>query len=209
MTTKNFNDSAAQLAECGKEFYRRGWVMGTSGNFSALLEHEPFRLCITASGNDKGALAAETHFLEINHDAGILSGSGKPSAETALHLSIYKLKPEANSILHTHSVWGTVLSDVFFEQGAIEIEGYEMLKGLSNVKTHEHSEKLPIIENSQNYDELSRTLEQALLTNPTAHGVYLHRHGLYTWGESVSEAKRHIEIYEFLFEVLGRKIMLK
>jgi methylthioribulose-1-phosphate dehydratase len=42
--------------------------------------------------------------------------------------------------------------------------------------------------------------------NPEIHGIYLRRHGLYTWGETVSEAKRHIEIFEFLFEVLGRQL---
>lgn len=204
MENKNFNDLALQLAENGKEFYRRGWVLGTSGNFSALMSREPLRVCITASGNDKGALTADNHFLEIDERAAVLRGEGKPSAETLLHLAIYKLKPDAGAILHTHSVWGTILSDVHFSRGGIEIEGYEMLKGLAGVTTHEHREFLPVVENSQNYDELSQTIETVLVEQPQAHGVYLRRHGLYTWGKDVAEAKRHIEIYEFLFEVLGR-----
>jgi methylthioribulose-1-phosphate dehydratase len=203
---QNHTDLASQLAECGREFYRRGWVLGTSGNFSALQTRDPLRVRITASGNDKGALATETHFLEIDDSAAVLNGVGKPSAETSLHLAIYKLKPNAGAILHTHSVWGTILSDVHFREGGIEIEGYEMLKGLAGVVTHEHREFLPVVENSQNYDELSRAIEQTLLENPAAHGVYLRRHGLYTWGKDVAEAKRHIEIYEFLFEVLGRSL---
>jgi methylthioribulose-1-phosphate dehydratase len=203
---EDFNDTALFLAECGREFYRRGWVLGTSGNFSGLVSRLPLRICITASGNDKGALAAETHFLEIDETAKILKGVGKPSAETEIHLAIYNLKPEANAILHTHSVWGTILSDVCFENGGIEIEGYEMLKGFSGVVTHEHREFLPIVENSQVYDELSLTIKKTLTENPAAHGVYLRRHGLYTWGDSVAEAKRHVEIYEFLFEVLGRRL---
>ncbi|MDQ4120887.1 MAG: methylthioribulose 1-phosphate dehydratase [Acidobacteriota bacterium] len=202
----DFYNLAASLAECGGEFYRRGWVLGTSGNFSALVSRAPVRICITASGNDKGTLTAEMHFLEIDEAAKVLNGIGKPSAETEIHLRIYDLKPEASAILHTHSIWGTILSDVFFKNGAIEIEGYEMLKGLSGVKTHEHRELVPIVENSQNYGELSRTIEKTLIENPVAHGVYLRRHGLYTWGDSVSEAKRHIEIFEFLFEVLGRRL---
>lgn len=201
----NFEETANNLVICGREFYRRGWVLGTSGNFSAVLENEPLRVCITASGNDKGALT-ETHFLEIDEQENVLKGIGKPSAETQIHLAIYKLFPKTRSILHTHSVWGTILSDKYFKNGAIEIEGYEMLKGLSGVKTHEHKEILPIVENSQNYDELSKTIEEVLLKNPNVHGVYLRRHGLYTWGESVAEATRHIEIFEFLFEVLGRSL---
>lgn len=98
------------------------------------------------------------------------------------------------------------MSDVFYERGAIEIEGYEMLKGFAGVATHEHSERLPVIENSQDYVALAHVVENTLRENPLAHGVYLRRHGLYTWGASIAEAKRHIEIFEFLFEVSGRSL---
>ncbi len=194
---------AAELADAGREFYRRGWVLGTSGNFSALLARKPLRLCITASGNEKGSLE-ETNFLEIDENAEIFQGFGKPSAETLIHLTIYRHLPRARSILHTHSVWGTLLSDMFYEQGTIDIEGYEMLKGLAGVTTHEHTEKVPIIENSQDYVALSHVIENVIRENPGLHGIYLRRHGLYTWGETVPEARRHVEIFEFLFEVLGR-----
>ncbi len=199
----NFKELSESLSEAGYEFYRRGWVLGTSGNFSALVTRDPFRLCITASGNDKGALD-ETHFLEIDDNDDVLQGFGRPSAETLLHLTIYRMRPKAGAILHTHSVWGTILSDRFFENGAIEIEGYEMLKGLAGVRTHEHTELVPIVENSQDYVALAHVIETVLRDNPRCHGVYLRRHGLYTWGDSVAEARRHIEIFEFLFEVVGR-----
>jgi methylthioribulose-1-phosphate dehydratase len=194
---------AEELALAGREFYRRGWVLGTSGNFSALLARDPLRICVTASGVEKGALD-ETDFLELDDGAAILKGFGKPSAETLIHLAIYRSLPKATSILHTHSVWGTILSDRFFENGAIEIEGYEMLKGLAGVTTHEHKEAVPIVENSQDYVALSQTIED-MLRNNDIHGIYLRRHGLYTWGETVADARRHIEVFEFLFEVLGRQ----
>ena len=165
----------------------------------------PFQVCITASGNEKGTLV-ESHFLTVDANGRVTSGEGKPSAETLLHLAIYRLRENAAAILHTHSVWGTILSDVFYQNGAIEVEGYEMLKGLAGVTTHEHRERLPIVENSQDYVALSHVIENTLRENPAAHGVYLRRHGLYTWGESIAEAKRHIEIFEFLFEVTGRSL---
>jgi methylthioribulose-1-phosphate dehydratase len=194
-----------ELAEAGQEFYRRGWVLGTSGNFSMLLARKPLRICVTASGLDKGKLD-ETNFLELDDDAEILQGFGKPSAETLVHLTIYRFLPKARSILHTHSVWGTILSDHFFEQGAMEIEGYEMLKGLTGVTTHEHRERVPIVENSQDYVALAHVIENVIRDNEGIHGIYLRRHGLYTWGETVADARRHIEIFEFLFEVLGRQM---
>lgn len=199
----SFQEISEQLSLAGYEFYRRGWVLGTSGNFSGKISDKPLRISITASGNDKGSLD-ETHFLEIDDNSDVLQGFGRPSAETLLHLTIYRMRKKAGAILHTHSVWGTILSDRFYEDGAIEIEGYEMLKGLSGVKTHEHKELVPIVENSQDYFALSHVIDNVLRENPTCHGIYLRRHGLYTWGENVTEARRHIEIFEFLFEVLGR-----
>lgn len=195
----------AELADAALEFYRRRWVLGTSGNFSVLESRDPMRISITASGLEKGRLD-DASFLEVDGEEKVLDGVGKPSAETSLHLTIYRTIPNAGSVLHTHSVWGTILSDVFHEKGAIEIEGYEMLKGLSGVTTHEHTETVPVIANSQDYVQLAQTIEKLLVERTDVHGIYLHRHGLYTWGETVSEAQRHIEIFEFLFEVLARQL---
>lgn len=201
----SFGNAAKILTDAGREFYRRGWVFGTSGNFSAKVSADPLQICITASGNDKGNLD-ETNFLEIDDNADVLQGFGTPSAETLLHLTIYRLKPKTNAVLHTHSVWGTILADAFYADGAIEIEGYEMLKGLSGVKTHKHKEKVPIIENSQDYIAVAHVIENVIRENPSIHGIFLRRHGLYTWGASIAEARRHIEIFEFLFEILGRSL---
>src|SRR6187431_1459734 len=121
-------DTTQQLAEAASEFYRRGWVLGTSGNFSAVLAQDPFRMRITASGLEKGKLDDKS-FLELDETSKVISGSGKPSAETAIHQTLYRVLSNIYSVMHTHSVWGTILSDHFFENGAIEIEGYEMLKG--------------------------------------------------------------------------------
>jgi methylthioribulose-1-phosphate dehydratase len=57
--------------------------------------------------------------------------------------------------------------------------------------------------------ELARELEELLRHRPSAHGFLLRGHGLYTWGKSVDEARRHIEILEFLLEVVGRTCFAK
>jgi methylthioribulose-1-phosphate dehydratase len=199
----DFDSAAADLAQAAHQFYQRGWVLGTSGNFSAVLAREPLQLVITASGLHKGELTRKS-FLRVDDRGAVLDGDGKPSAETSIHVAIASMRG-AGSILHTHSVWGTLLSDVHAGAGGVRIEGFEMLKGLSGVTTHEHAEWLPIVENSQDYGPLARTIRQTLDEHPAAHGVLLRRHGLYTWGQDILEAKRHIEILEFLCEVLVRR----
>jgi methylthioribulose-1-phosphate dehydratase len=199
---ESFPAIAEQLAELGRAFYARGWVLGTSGNFSAVLQADPLRLAITPSGVDKGALNA-TQLLQINATGEMIAGQGKPSDETALHLVVVRTRG-AGAVLHTHSVWSTILSDLHAQAGGFNLAGFEMLKGLAGVKTHEHTEWLPIIENSQDMPELARTVEQTLQQHPQAHAFLLLRHGLYTWGRDLNEAKRHVEILEFLLEVTGR-----
>lgn len=199
---KQFSTVAEKLAEVGRAFYARGWVLGTSGNFSAVVSRQPLRLAITSSSVDKGELNAN-HILQIDDKATVLAGSGRPSAETLLHLAVVRLRG-AGAVLHTHSVWSNILSDFYAGDGGLAIEGYEMLKGLEGISSHEYREWLPIIENSQDMVSLSASVENALTRHPEIHAFLLRRHGLYTWGRDIDEAKRHIEILEFLLEVRGR-----
>jgi methylthioribulose-1-phosphate dehydratase len=202
-SASGINDEVAtSLSNIGREFYQRGWVYGTSGNFSARTSVSPLRLTITSSGLDKGALSASS-FLEIDEHETVLAGNGRPSAEAGIHIVIAQ-QLRAGAILHTHSIWSTLLSDRWAADGGLAIEGYEMLKGLVGIATHQHREWVPIIENSQDYPVLSTTVSATLKQYPQSHGILLRKHGLYTWGHDIAEARRHVEILEFLFEAEGR-----
>jgi methylthioribulose-1-phosphate dehydratase len=200
--TPSLESIAESLCATARWCYAQGWVPATSGNFSVRVNE---RILITASGLDKGTLTP-AGLLEINPEGRVLSGEGKPSAETALHLVLYRARPDAAAILHVHTVWNTLISARHASLGYVPLENYELLKGLSNVTTHAHLERVPILENSQNYVDLARQLAAALDANPQAHGVLLSRHGLYTWGQSVAEARRHLEALEFLFQVEERRL---
>ena len=197
-----FAELAAELAGIGREFHGRGWVLGTSGNFSAVVSRKPLRLAITISGMDKGSLTRD-QIVEIDDRGTVVAGTGRPSAEAGLHLAIARARG-AGAVLHTHSIWSTILSDGPGQTG-LAIEGYEMLKGLAGVGTHEHREWLPILDNTQDWAAAVPEVEALLAERPDAHGFLIRQHGLYTWGRDLAEAKRHVEILEFLFEVMGRK----
>jgi methylthioribulose-1-phosphate dehydratase len=198
----SFTELAEQLVEIGRQCYARGWVLGTSGNFSAIVSRNPFRLAITASGVDKGALTPD-QIVEIDEEGNVLAGSGRPSAEASLHLAIARARG-AGAVLHTHSIWSTILSDAATADG-LTIEGYEMLKALDGVSTHEHREWLPVLDNTQDWEAAVPQVEAVLKEHPAAHGFLIRRHGLYTWGRDLAAAKRQVEALEFLFEAMGRK----
>lgn len=202
-----FSEIAAKLAATAKALHARGWLSGTSGNLSAVVQTEPLLLAMSPSGVDKGELTAEQVLL-VDEGARVINGGRKPSDETLLHLEIVKQR-QAGAVLHTHSIWNTILSDKFADEHGVAIEGYEMLKGLEGVRTHEHREWLPIIANSQDMRELADTIRLVLAEHPNAHGLLLHKHGLYSWGKDLREARRHIEILEFLLEARGRTLQLR
>lgn len=196
------------LREIGRQFYSKGWSVGTSSNYSVVLDRSPLELLVTASGKDKGQLG-RGDFVRINSEGKpSLPGQPKSSAETMLHVILAR-RPDVGAVLHTHSVWGTLLSELHHAAGGFEIEGYEMLKGLSGIQTHEHRLWVEIFENTQDIPALAQQVQRRLDdANPLVHGYLIRRHGLYTWGRDLDEARRHIEIFEFLFEVMGRRHMI-
>jgi methylthioribulose-1-phosphate dehydratase len=196
-------DTAERLAAIVRGAYERGWTLGTSGNFSAVVGTEPLRLLITPSGADKGTVAGD-QMVTIDAEGQPADGRSRPSAETSLHLAIVRARG-ARAVSHTHSVWSTLLSDPAWPAGGLAIEGYEMLKGLRGVTTHAHREWLPIIENTQDWAAEAPRVESLLREQTHVHGLLIRRHGLYTWGSDLDELKRHLEVLEFLLEVVGRR----
>ena len=190
----------------GQDFWRRGWSLGTSSNYSVIVEREPLTLLLTGSGYDKGALQPD-QFVLVNDEGRALDATHpKPSAETLLHVVLAR-SAGAGAVLHTHSVYGTVLSEQHLPEGKLTIAGYEMLKGLEGVTTHETSIDVKIFANTQDIAALAKEVEARLLDpeNPLRHGFLIAGHGLYTWAADLAGARRQVEVLEFLFEVVTRR----
>ena len=200
LESKEFDVIATQLAQIGRFFAERGWSPATSSNYSARLTNE--YIAITRSGIDKFHMNPSDIIL-VNQDGQVAAPQGsKASAETLIHTAIYKKRPDAQAVLHTHSVPNTRLSLKHLANGYLNIQGYEMQKGLNGVTTHESVIRVPILANSQNMALFSQTVEELLDREPKLQGFLMAGHGLYTWGKDLPEAKRHIETFEFLFDCL-------
>ena len=188
--------------------HRRGWCDGTGGNFSCVLHQEPLVLLMAPSGVDKG-LVAPDDLITVDGDGHLMEGSGKPSAETLLHLAIVKSRG-AGAVLHTHSQAATLLSRLACPSGEsagwIQVTGLEMLKGLEGINSHEQEVKIPVLANDQDLKRLSTAAQPLLPEAP--HGLLIAGHGLYAWGANLEVAKRHLEILEFLLENQWREQLL-
>jgi methylthioribulose-1-phosphate dehydratase len=201
--------AARALAAVGREFHDRGWSRATSSNYSVRLSTDPVRLLVTASGLHKDRLG-EGDFVVLDGAGEMAEPSPhKSSAEAMLHVVLVR-HAGAGAVLHTHSVWGTLLSDYYGVVGAAPLAGYEMLKGLAGITTHDTSIDVPIFPNTQDIPALAERVRERLAdtTLPPMRAFLIHKHGLYAWGDTLDDARRHVETLEFLFECEGRRLTL-
>jgi methylthioribulose-1-phosphate dehydratase len=197
----DFKIVAEQLVQTAQWASRMGWAPATSSNYSVRLPDDasPAYCAITSSGIDKRAIEVE-HILAVNQHGTPIDADGlKPSAETPLHLLLYRTMG-AGAVFHTHSLPAALLSQLAREEGQVLLSGWELLKGLSGVDTHEIEISLPVFPNSQDMQALSTRVEQALSKKRSCYGFLLAGHGLYAWGKDVPEAKRHLEVFEYLLQ---------
>jgi len=189
-----FDRRAADLIEAGHQLYQQGMVPATSGNFSARLSDNT--LAITVSGVHKGKLTHNDIML-VSAEGQSLDGK-KPSAETLLHTGIYSRFKEAGVVLHPHSVNATVLSQLSTD--CVLLQDYELLKAFPGIDSHDSEICVPVLDNNQDIAELSRQVDAIFDKGNAIHGYLIRGHGFYTWGETMADALRHIEAFEFLFE---------
>lgn len=197
----DFKRCADQLAEVARWAARKGWAPATSTNYSVRLPDEalPAICAITASGADKDRLDPDD-VLAVDCDGGPLNGHPrKPSAETLLHLMLYR-RANIGAVLHTHSIAGALLSRQAESTGHLTFSGWELLKGLEGIDRHDCAIRLPIFPNSQDIAGLVAHIEPRLSSAEASHGFLLAGHGLYVWGKSLPEAKRHLEVFEYLLQ---------
>lgn len=198
------NQLKQDVIDIGRWVDSHNWCPATSGNLSARIDDQ--RILITVSGNAKGALT-EDDLMEVDAKGNPFNSEKKPSAETLLHALIYGHVKDARYIIHTHSVYGTVFSRAIWN-GEIRFNNYEMQKAFRGVTTHEQELVVPVYGNSQDMMALGRVVDTYLASNPVCPAFILAGHGIYSWGNSVAEAKRHSEAMEFLMECEYKSCLL-
>ncbi|MFB5190525.1 methylthioribulose 1-phosphate dehydratase [Alicyclobacillus fastidiosus] len=199
MTT--FEKQAQTVASLAQFCSDKGWLPATSGNLSVLVDRDPLAIAITRSGADKQRLQVEDVLL-IDDQMQVQSGSQgyRPSAETSVHIELYQ-KFSCGSILHVHTVFNNLVSELYGDVGAVLVRRHELLKALGHWE-EDAEVRIPIV---PNYADLTR-LGEAVAEVATADvpAVLVRNHGIYAWGETAQDARRHLEAVEFLCEYLYR-----
>ena len=193
-TNHQLNPYAIQLCTLSRWISAKQWAPAGSGQFSIRSNEDS--CLITKAGKDKGELSPQD-LLPVSWQQGELSCPGKPSAETALHARLYQLEPNIKAVLHTHSVQATVFSRLITDDSYL-FSGYEMQKAISGHSSHDTPCELAVFDNTQDIPALADQVSQRWQQQPLNWGLLVRGHGLYVWGRSLDEAKRHLEGWEFL-----------
>lgn len=200
MSDASVAPAAKALVEACTWIHETGGAPATSGNFSVRLPDG--RLLLTASGKHKGCLVPDD-LLVVDLEGTVLdtagvATTGKPSAETLLHLQLYRRDPAIGAVLHVHTVHAMVLSrtapDPFL------LQGWELQKALEGETTHEAAVALPVFDNTQDMTALAAQVDARMDADGVGHGYLIRGHGLYTWGRDLEAARRHVEALDALFQ---------
>lgn len=197
VTYPTFDQAVLELQRLGDDFGRIGWLPATSGNLSIRLSDEPTTFAITRSGADKRNLEAED-VLHVDLTGQVQGDTPyKPSAETTVHTALYGSSLASGCILHVHTIFNNLASQLHFPQGHVTLVDHELLKAIGHWNEGARL-SVPIV---GNFADLNRLGEAVLgAAKADVPGVLVRSHGIYAWGEDVFAARRHLEAFEFLFE---------
>lgn len=186
---------AEDIASAGRDLAARGWTPATSSNFSMRVDAS--HAAVTISGRDKGRLSTDDVML-VDLQGAAVGTAARPSAETALHVQVYRRFPDARAVLHTHSRNQSVASRLYAAEGLVRFSGWELQKAIAGYSTHDSVLDLPVFPNTQDMAELVARVDAWLDAGKPLHGYLIDGHGIYTWGRDMAEARRHLEAFDFL-----------
>jgi methylthioribulose-1-phosphate dehydratase len=207
LSTARMLEAGATLAAEAARFAGYGWMRGTSGNLSLVLERDPLVLAVTASGLDKSELSEGDVVLVGPDGAGIDADDPRPpSAEAGLHAHI-AARTGAGAVFHVHAL-DAVIAGHRWPNG-VELRDMEMLKGIGH-RAHDETVVIPVIANDQDMAVEAARFDEVYVPStadrPEVPVMIVASHGIYAWGEDAAAARRHLEIAEWLlrFTVAAR-----
>jgi len=179
-----WNSEKKAVLEAAQQMAQKGLVVGTSGNVSMRISEPGGRQLLAITPNNR-----YYDLLDVD-DIGIVDFEGErvegeltTSTETMLHIGVYKARKKVNAVIHTHPVFGSILSVTGAEIPPILDDQVTYLGG--EIKVAEYS--LP---GSQ---ELVRNAVPAL---GPRNAVILANHGALTVGRDIREAFINCEMLE-------------
>ena len=194
----------ALLVELLGLFHAKDWVSGTGGGICGPADGGG--LLLAPTGVHKERIKPDEFFTIDPADGRVLLSPDDPDLRPSECNAIFSLTARergARSVVHSHALSAVLAGDLAGDADHVAIRDLEMLKGIRGVGNRD-VHLLPVIRNTPREAELTEQLSR-VLGDPRfrdSFAVVVADHGAYIWGDDVWEAKRHTEVYHFLFEAV-------
>jgi methylthioribulose-1-phosphate dehydratase len=200
MTTER--ETRELLTELLRNFYGRNWVSGTGGGISGPADGGG--LLLAPTGVHKERVGVDDFFVVDPADGHVVSRPADESLRPSECNSIFCLAVRergAGSVVHSHALSAVLAGDLAGDADHVPIRDLEMLKGIRGLGNRD-VHLLPVIRNTPRESELVEQISGVLADRrfERTFAIIVADHGAYIWGDDVMEAKRHTEVYHFLFE---------
>lgn len=97
---------SSDIVEVGASFFRRGLTFGRTGNLSAV--DTDGSIVMTPTGVSLDHLG-RGELSRVDRDGHHIAGP-PPTKEAFLHLALYRARPNAGAVVHTHSTYSVAVS---------------------------------------------------------------------------------------------------
>src|SRR6266853_2014326 len=174
-----------ELAQTGRKMYESGWMAANDGNITIRLDEK--RILATTTGVCKGQMHPD-QLLICDNDGNKISGQRDRTTEMAMHIAIYRVRPDIHAVVHAHPP----ISTGFAVAGRALNLGLmpELIVSMGSVPLAEY--RLP---------GTPALVEGMLPYIPKYNAILLANHGAVCYGENVAEAYARMETLEHLARI--------
>ena len=169
-----------QIVRYGRMLHERCFVAATDGNLSVRLDEN--RILATPTCMSKGSMRTSDMVI-VDRDGRLLSGKRRVSSEIAMHLLIYRLRPDVQGIVHAHppTATGFAAAGVPLNQPLV----CEVVIGLGSIPLAKYG--------TPGTPELTNALEPLV---PHYDAILMSNHGVVAYGSDLEQAYMKMETVE-------------
>ena len=195
---KSETEHRSDICIVGRWIHDRGFVASTDGNISVRLSAD--RILMSPTCISKGMMTPDD-LVVVDLEGRRVGGTRKPSSESAMHLLIYRLRPDINAICHAHPPTATG-----FAAAGIPLDKpilCELVIGLGTIPVARYG--------TPGTSELTAALEPLVRGHES---ILMANHGVVTYGPDLltaflrMETTEHFARVALITEVLGKQVLL-
>jgi L-fuculose-phosphate aldolase len=195
---KREEEHRSDVCAVGRWIHDRGYVASTDGNVSVRLG--PDRILMTPTCMSKGMMTP-ADLVVIDLEGRRVSGLRKPSSEFAMHLLIYRLRPDVNAVCHAHppTATGYAAAGTALDKPIL----CELVIGLGTIPVARYG--------TPGTAELTAALEPLVQSHDS---ILMANHGVVTYGADLltaflrMETTEHFARVALVTELLGKQVLL-